>query len=132
MSDENRQTTDSRRLVYFAAERTLTAWVRMSVSLMALGFVIDRFGLLLEQMASPDGSLDRQRHFSFWAGSALVALGIAMLATGIVRFWRFAQAYDHERDAPTRRGIQIAAIYASILGVFGLVLLAFLIAMADR
>ena len=34
--------------VLFAAERTLLAWNRTSVSLMAFGFVIERFGLFLE------------------------------------------------------------------------------------
>ena len=34
--------------VLFAAERTLLAWNRTSISLMSFGFVIERFGLFLE------------------------------------------------------------------------------------
>ena len=33
--------------VFFAAERTLLAWNRTSLSLMAFGFVIERFGLFV-------------------------------------------------------------------------------------
>ena len=33
--------------VLFAAERTQLAWNRTSVSLMAFGFVVERFGLFL-------------------------------------------------------------------------------------
>lgn len=40
----------SRRLVYHAAERTLTSWIRTALSLMTLGFVVDRFDLVLRQV----------------------------------------------------------------------------------
>lgn len=33
--------------VFFAAERTLLAWTRTSLALMAFGFVIERFGLFI-------------------------------------------------------------------------------------
>jgi len=36
--------------VLFAAERTLLAWNRTSVSLMAFGFVIERFGLFIHML----------------------------------------------------------------------------------
>jgi uncharacterized membrane protein YidH (DUF202 family) len=38
-----------RRLVYFAAERTLLTWIRIALTLMGLGFIIDRFSLILNQ-----------------------------------------------------------------------------------
>jgi putative membrane protein len=47
MEDESSPETIGRRLVYFAAERTLMAWVRAALGMMALGFLIDRFGLVL-------------------------------------------------------------------------------------
>jgi putative membrane protein len=37
--------TDPR--VYFAAERTLPAWIRTGIAMIGLGFVVARFGLLL-------------------------------------------------------------------------------------
>ena len=33
--------------VYFAAERTLLAWVRTGLAVIGLGFVVARFGLFL-------------------------------------------------------------------------------------
>ena len=50
MSNSPDQETVGRRLVYFAAERTLMSWIRAALGLMALGFVIDRFGLVLRQV----------------------------------------------------------------------------------
>ena len=36
-----------RRRVFFAAERTLLAWIRTGVAVMGLGFVVAKFGLFL-------------------------------------------------------------------------------------
>jgi len=60
--------------VFFAAERTLLAWNRTSLSLMAFGFVIERSGLLL-QMLKPSASASPERDFSFWFGLAFLRVG---------------------------------------------------------
>ncbi len=36
---------------YFAAERTLLAWVRTGLAMMGFGFVVARFGLFLRELA---------------------------------------------------------------------------------
>jgi putative membrane protein len=41
--------------VFFAAERTLLAWVRTGLTLMALGFVVARFGLFLNLLTASSG-----------------------------------------------------------------------------
>ena len=38
--------------VFFAAERTLLAWVRTGLTIMAFGFVVARFGLFLRLLAA--------------------------------------------------------------------------------
>jgi putative membrane protein len=64
--------------VYFAAERTLLAWVRTGLTVMGLGFVVARFGLFLTLMSassvSPAGG-----HHSHWPSSVL---GIALVLLG--------------------------------------------------
>ncbi|WVV47009.1 DUF202 domain-containing protein [Pseudomonas sp. NA13] len=60
--------------VFFAAERTLLAWNRTSLSLMAFGFVIERSGLLL-QMLKPGLVAAPGKHVSFWIGLAFLTLG---------------------------------------------------------
>jgi putative membrane protein len=66
--------------VFFAAERTLLAWVRSGLTVMALGFVVARFGLFLTLVSSSRGTADAAAH-SHWPSSTL---GIALVALGAV------------------------------------------------
>jgi len=59
--------------VFFAAERTLLAWNRTSLTLMAFGFVIERFGLFLNLLLPQEEPV--ARGISFWVGIAFVLLG---------------------------------------------------------
>lgn len=68
--------------VFFAAERTLLAWNRTALALMAFGFAIERFGLFLKMLMPPPNP-PPDTWMSFWIGTGLVALGslAAVLAT---------------------------------------------------
>ena len=71
--------------VFFAAERTLLAWNRTSLTLMAFGFVIERFGLFFH-MLSPEKSEPLQRSFSFWIGLAFILLGALASSVAIAQY----------------------------------------------
>lgn len=71
--------------VFFAAERTLLAWNRTSLALMAFGFVIERFGLFVA-ILMPQRALPLQRGLSFWTGLAFVVLGTAVAAYSTLQF----------------------------------------------
>lgn len=60
--------------VLFAAERTLLAWNRTSLALIAFGFVVERAGLLLQAIA-PERANASNAHITFWVGLAFIALG---------------------------------------------------------
>jgi len=60
--------------VLFAAERTLLAWNRTSLSLIAFGFVVERAGLLLNAI-SPTTATKDEFAFTFWLGVAFIVLG---------------------------------------------------------
>ena len=62
--------------VFFAAERTLLAWNRTSLSLMAFGFVIERFGLFVSLLMPQQHNMPLQRGISFWTGLVFVLLGV--------------------------------------------------------
>lgn len=60
--------------VLFAAERTLLAWNRTSLSLIALGFVVERAGMLIRAI-SPEVVHSTQLAITFWLGLAFIVLG---------------------------------------------------------
>lgn len=71
--------------VFFAAERTLLAWNRTSLTLMAFGFVIERFGLFMYMLLPQKGDV-LQRGFSFWIGLAFIVLGALAAATSVAQY----------------------------------------------
>ncbi|MBB3105198.1 YidH family protein [Azomonas macrocytogenes] len=60
--------------VLFAAERTLLAWNRTSLALIAFGFVVERSGLLI-QAINPQHQSVTTFIVTFWLGLAFIALG---------------------------------------------------------
>ncbi len=60
--------------IFFAAERTLLAWTRTGLTLMAFGFVIERFGLVM-LLLLPSQTKHLERGVSFWVGMAFILLG---------------------------------------------------------
>ena len=60
--------------VLFAAERTLLAWNRTSLALIAFGFLVERTGLLLSALA-PGQIHATGMALTFWLGFAFVFLG---------------------------------------------------------
>lgn len=73
--------------VLFAAERTLLAWTRTSLTLMAFGFVIERFGLFLAVLLGRS-SHALQRDAAFWIGGAFVLLGIVVAVLASIEYRR--------------------------------------------
>jgi putative membrane protein len=116
-----------RRLVYFAAERTLMAWIRTALGIMALGFVIDRFGLVLRQVMPPESAHLYPRAFSFWAGTILVVLGTVMALVAAGRYLHFSLSYHGEGDTRPRHGVLVGVLFAVLLAVMGMVITIFLV-----
>jgi len=65
--------------VLFAAERTLLAWNRTSLALIAFGFVVERAGVVIQAVA-PESAAAKTSGVTFWIGLAFIVLG-AVAAT---------------------------------------------------
>jgi putative membrane protein len=78
---------DKKATEHLANERTFLAWVRTSVAIMSLGFVVAKFGLWLRELASHLSAASA--HGSGWAGP----IGMGMIAFGgalaLMAAWRF-------------------------------------------
>lgn len=109
--------------VFFAAERTLMAWNRTGLTLMAFGFVLERFGLFLHVLRqNPSGA---GRDFSFWIGVAFIVLALVVIGFSIVQFRRVLRTLKPVEIPPrycTWGGI---AMNLSVM-LLGLALLAYL------
>ena len=81
--------TDADPRVYFAAERTFLAWLRTGVTVMALGFVVARFGLFLRILRAQGGPVPPGSGLSPYLGAVLVVLGVVATAAGTRRYQKF-------------------------------------------
>ena len=79
---------DSRFRDHAANERTLLAWIRTGIALMAFGFTIARFGLFLREVAQAGQIRLTPEHGlgSAWIGVALVVLGLVTNAAAVARY----------------------------------------------
>lgn len=127
--------TDPR--VYFAAERTLLAWVRTGVSLMGFGFVVARFGLFLRQFAlmtaqpgaAPAPGTSPAPGLSLYLGVALALLGVAANVLAAVQYSRtLARLRRGETYEPPPLSLAVAVSFA--LALVGLSMAAYLSAYA--
>ena len=106
--------------VFFAAERTLLAWNRTSLSLMAFGFVIERFGLFVHILL-PNRPEHVQRGLSFWVGIVFVSLGASMAALAIHQY-RMVVKTLKPTEIPEGYPINLGVLANAVVAAMGTVL----------
>ncbi|MDD3813106.1 MAG: DUF202 domain-containing protein [Desulfocapsaceae bacterium] len=106
--------------VLFAAERTLLAWNRTSLSLMAFGFVIERFSLFIEISGRVEMKLF-QRHIAFFIGLTFILLASFIACYSILQHQRFLETI---RSVEIPKGYNLKAGMAvnGVLGFLGIAL----------
>ncbi len=112
--------------VYFAAERTLLAWVRSGVGIIGLGFVVSRFGLFLRLVSPEHPDLPRMG-LSAIVGSLLSVVGGLSTAVAALQFRAFVRQLSPAELPGTRMtgplGVSLALAVAAVGFVLGLYLL---------
>ena len=101
-----------------ANERTMLAWIRTSLGIMAFGFVVARLGLWLAELRPAE------RGSSLWVGVVLVLMGAGSLALAAIRFVRAHRAIVAGR--PYVPGVVASVAVAIALAAGGLGLAAYL------
>lgn len=117
--------------VFFAAERTLLAWLRTGLTIIAIGVVMARFGLFLELMAAQvPASARLGQAGSGIFGIAFVVLGALAIVVAVIQHRRFVatlQLVDlpahYSRDFVVAVSLAVAALGFALAGwlVFELV-----------
>ena len=114
--------------VFFAAERTVLAWVRSGITVMGIGFVVARFGLFLQIVAasSADGSATHHAHWpSNVLGIALVVLGSFMILAALYNHYAYVRTLPRE-DVPSQPLPWMTTFVCAMLAAVGIVLAAWL------
>jgi putative membrane protein len=119
--------SDSDPRVFFAAERTLLAWLRTGLTIIAIGFVVARFGFFVRLM-----SLQVQPH-QLGTLSLSAGLGITFVVVGSLAI--FLAAIQHSRfiatltphDLPPKYSRTIAVALSLLVSTLGIVLAGYLV-----
>ncbi len=115
--------------IFFAAERTLLAWLRTGLTIVALGFVVQRFGLVVRLFAldHPDtAGLPGGVHPSAILGVALVLLGSLTILLGALQHRAYVRSLPDEALPPGYR-IGLAPLLAAVVALFGIGLAVYLL-----
>jgi len=112
---------------YFAAERTLLAWIRTGLALMGFGFVVARFGLFLEELEVAERvPLRASTGFSLWFGIALIATGVLVSVSAGWHHLRLVRELDRGETSRAHSSTQ-AIVIAFFLALVGLALAIYLV-----
>jgi putative membrane protein len=116
--------------VFFAAERTLLAWVRTGLTIMGFGFVVARFGLFLHLLATQHvGSASAtpgRWDLSNITGVALILIGVACMILGAIQHRSYVSTLP-PADVPRTHDAKYPIALALSLAALGLALAAYLL-----
>jgi len=107
--------------VFFAAERTLLAWQRSSISFIALGFVIERFGIFIKFLKIANNISDNNVHLSTFIGIFFIALGSIVSLLSVLQYQNFIRTLP-DSDLPSRYFIFLGPLvsYTMFFAAIGL------------
>ena len=97
-----------------AAERTFLAWVRTSLAVVTLGFVVAKFGLWMRELALQlkPGATVPSTHLSLPTGVGMMAFGVLMVILAAWHFHIVCRAI--ERGEVTTNRVLVIAVTAII------------------
>ncbi|MGE3775443.1 MAG: YidH family protein [Gammaproteobacteria bacterium] len=113
--------------VFFAAERTLLAWLRTGLTIIAIGVVLARFGLFLELIAAQAPAAARAgTGGSAVFGIAFVLLGALAIVAAVIQHRRFVATLAAS-DLPAQYSRAFAVGLSLAVAALGFALAAWLI-----
>jgi putative membrane protein len=108
---------DSQFRDHAANERTMLAWIRTGIALMAFGFAIARFALFLRQLAQLRDARASTAHGleSTWFGVAFVVFGLLVNAAAVARYQANRRALLERKSFPPSPTLVYAVGIASVI-----------------
>lgn len=106
--------------IYFAAERTLLAWLRTGLAVVGLGFVVAKSGVLLNMSESVRGD-QPSTLASTLIGTGFVMLGAIMIFLASMQHRKFLSTLPLEFK-PTGYWLQFGSISSIVIAVLATML----------
>jgi putative membrane protein len=123
---------DKKATEYLANERTFLAWVRTSIAIISLGFVVAKFDVWIRDLAGQEASSQGHPNHP----SASLIIGIAMMAIGGVFAALAARRYHRVTRDIERGKVQadrgLILFVTAIVVLLSLAMIACMIVSADR
>lgn len=104
--------------VFLAAERTLLAWQRTALALIAFGFLVERSGLLLALLAPGEA---QAAPGLYWLGLAFIAFGVLLAAVSALQH-RGLIRHLNPAEFPPGYGSVFAPMASACVALLGLAL----------
>ena len=109
--------------IYFAAERTLLAWLRTGIAVIGLGFLVARFGVFL--MIVRGQMVEGNQRTASFIGIAFVLLGAIMTAASTWQHLKFTRTLKL-KDRPEQYSVTLSLSVAALVALSALVLAVYL------
>lgn len=119
------------RLVILSAEMPLLSWLRLSLALMSLGFVLDRFGIFIRMKFFNAGIQWLPRSYTFWVGIGLVSIGALTSAASGIIYRLFRINYLKRGFSGPRGGIVFGILASILITLIGILTAIFLATISD-
>ena len=103
---------------HLANQRTFLAWVRTGLATITVGFVVERFGLLLRELGFKIGLTEvLPIHYSTFFGVSLTILGVIVMIVALLEFLQIRRSIDSERFHPPAAFSIVLTILAALIGI---------------
>ena len=112
-------TDDKKATEYLANERTFLAWIRTSIAIISLGFVVAKFGVWLREFAvriDPNVRM-HTNGASLWMGVGMMSLGAVLSVLAVCRYHVVNLAIERGEVKADRGLVLIVAAAVALLAM---------------
>jgi putative membrane protein len=118
-TDGRRLSDDRRATEFLASERTFLAWIRTSIAVVSLGFVVAKFGVWLRELAGRalPGPVPSGSGTSLPIGVSMMAFGALLAVLAVWRYNAVNQAIERGEVHADRILVMLVTVMVVVLAV---------------
>lgn len=109
---------------HLANERTMLAWVRTGIGIIAFGFAVVKFSLFIRQLSFAIGGVTHPRGYSSEIGIGLVAIGTLTI---LLSYLRYRKTERELLSGEYHHSPLLIQLLSGLIFVIGIALLVYLV-----